>query len=181
MLVSTAQQREPVVRIHISPRFGLPSHGGHHRAPSGVPALHTRSRESSTLCIVSVVIHVNPSLPAPPTFLLSPWCPCIGSLCLCVYFYFTNKIVYTNFFRLHMYALIHICLFPSDLLHSIRRSPGPFMSSCHFYSHPGSRFQSQKKKKISKPSLNTLLLTSYYSSGRLSLFHVISKHTPHLS
>lgn len=148
MLVSTAQQREPVVRIHISPRFGLPSHGGHHRAPSGVPALHTRSRESSTLCIVSVVIHVNPSLPAPPTFLLSPWCPCIGSLCLCVYFYFANKIVYTNFFRLHMYALIHICLFPSDLLHSIRRSPGPFMSSCHFYSHPGSRFQSQKKKRF---------------------------------
>ena len=128
--------------------FGLPSHGGHHKAPSGVPCAGSLcctlgSRESSTLYIVSVVIHVNPSLPVPPTFLLSPWCPYIGSLCLCVYFYFANKIVYINFFRLHVYALIHdICLFPSDLLHSIRRSPGPFMSSRHFYSHPGSRFQS---------------------------------------
>ena len=147
MLVSTAQQREPVVCIHISPRFGLPSHGGHHRAPSGVPTLHTRSRESSTLCIVSVVIHVNPSLPAPPTFLLSPWCPCIGSLCLCVYFYFANKIVYTNFFRLHVYALIHICLFPSDLLHSIH---GHQVHSCLlaiFTVILAQDFKAKKKKK----------------------------------
>ena len=45
------------------------------------------------------------------------WYPYICSLCLCLYFCFVNKIVYTNFFRFHIYALIYdICFSLSDLL-----------------------------------------------------------------
>ena len=32
------------------------------------------------------------------------WYPYICSLCLCLYFCFVNKIVYTNFFRFHIYV-----------------------------------------------------------------------------
>ena len=40
-----------------------------------------------------------------------------------------NKIVYTNFFRFHVYALIYdICFSLSDLLHSVWQSLGPSMS-----------------------------------------------------
>ena len=40
---------------------------------------------------------------------------CVCSLRLCLYFCFVNKIVYTNFFRFHIYALIYdICFSLSD-------------------------------------------------------------------
>ena len=53
---------------------------------------------------------MNPNLPIHPIppFLLGY--PYICSLHLCLYFCFVNKIVYTNFFRFHIYALLyHIC------------------------------------------------------------------------
>ena len=37
VLVSTVQQSESAIRIHISPLFGFPSHLGHHGALSRVP------------------------------------------------------------------------------------------------------------------------------------------------
>ena len=36
-IVSTVQQNESAVCIHIPPLFGFPSHLGHHRAPNRVP------------------------------------------------------------------------------------------------------------------------------------------------
>ena len=36
-----------------------------------------------------------------------PWYSYICSLCLCLYFCFANKIIYTIFSRLHIYALIY--------------------------------------------------------------------------
>ena len=57
---------------------------------------------------------------------LPPWYPYICSLCLCLYFCFVNKIVYTNFFRFDIYELIYdICFSLSDLLHSVWPSLGP--------------------------------------------------------
>ena len=41
----------------------------------------------------------------------SPWYPCICSLCLCLYFCFVNKIIFINFFRFHIYALIYVFFF----------------------------------------------------------------------
>ena len=37
VLVSTVQQSELTIHIHISPLFGFPFHLGHHRALSRVP------------------------------------------------------------------------------------------------------------------------------------------------
>ena len=50
--------------------------------------------------------------PSSSHFLLSPWYLYICSLCLCLYFCFVNKIIYTHFFfRVFMYVLIYgICL-----------------------------------------------------------------------
>ena len=62
-------------------------------------------------------------IPPPP----SPWYPYICSLRLCLYFCFVNKIVCTNFFRFHIYALIYDICF-SDLLHSVWQTPGPSTS-----------------------------------------------------
>ena len=100
--------------------FGFPSHLGHHRALSRVP------------CAIQQVLisylfytqyqqcrYVNPSLPIHPTTPLPPWYPYVCSLHLYLYFCFVNKIIYTNFFRFHIYALIYdICFSLSDLLHS---------------------------------------------------------------
>ena len=41
VLVSTAQQSELTIGLHISPLFGFPSHLGHHRALSGFELLHS--------------------------------------------------------------------------------------------------------------------------------------------
>ena len=51
------------------------------------------------------------------------WYPHIGSLCLCLYFCFANKVISVIFSRSHIYALTHDICF-SDLLHSASRSLG---------------------------------------------------------
>ena len=49
-----------------------------------------------------------------------PWYLCFCSLHLCHYFCFINKIIYTNSFKLHIYALIYDICFPFfDLIHSV--------------------------------------------------------------
>ena len=52
-------------------------------------------------------IYVDPNLPIPLTLPFPSWYPYICSLCLCLYFCFANKIIYTIFSRLHIYALIY--------------------------------------------------------------------------
>ena len=48
--------------------------------------------------------------PPHPPAAFPPWCSYVCSLHLCLYFCFVNKIVYTNFSRFHIYALIYdIC------------------------------------------------------------------------
>ena len=59
----------------------------------------------------------------------SPLCPHVRSLHLLLYSCPVNKIIYTNFFRFHIYALIYNTFFSlSDLLHSAWQSLGPSMS-----------------------------------------------------
>ena len=54
----------------------------------------------------------------------SPWYPDICSLCLCLYSFFANKIIYIS--RFHIYVLIYnICFSLSDLLHFVWKSLGP--------------------------------------------------------
>ena len=65
-------------------------------------------------------MYVNPNLPIHPTLPFPTWYPYFCSSRLCLYFCFVNKIVYTNVFRFHIYALIYnICFSLSDLLHSV--------------------------------------------------------------
>ena len=67
-----------------------------------------------------------------PPSSIPPWCPYICSLCLCLYFCFANKMIYTIFSRFHIYALIcDTCFSLSDLLqlHSVWQSLGPSMSA----------------------------------------------------
>ena len=65
-------------------------------------------------------MYVNPNLslhPTPTTFPLGIH-PFV--LYICLYFCFVNTIIYTNFFRFHIYVLIYdICFSLSDLLHSV--------------------------------------------------------------
>ena len=69
------------------------------------------------------VSQFNPHTPLPP------WRPYVCCLRLCLYFCFVNKIIYTNFFRFHKYALIYdICFSLSDLLHPVWQSLGPSVS-----------------------------------------------------
>ena len=66
--------------------------------------------------ILSLLNSSHPPLP--------PWYPYVCSLHLCLYFCFVNKFVFTNFFRLHLYALIYnICFSLSDLLPFCLPSP----------------------------------------------------------
>ena len=64
--------------------------------------IHTNSISS-----VYVSIPISRFLPPP----LPLWNPYICSLGLCFYFCFASKIIYTIFFRFHIYALIHVCFF----------------------------------------------------------------------
>ena len=102
------------------PFFGFPSHLGHHRALSRVPCA-TQQVLISYLFYTQYqqCIYVNPNLPIQTTP-HPPWYPYVCSLRLCLYFCFVNKMVYTNFFRFHIYVLIYDVSFPlSDLLHSV--------------------------------------------------------------
>ena len=58
----------------------------------------------------------------------SPWCPCICSLHLCLYFCFVNKNIFINFFRFLIYALKYVFFPLSDLIHSVWQSLGPSTS-----------------------------------------------------
>ena len=50
-------------------------------------------------------------LPTHPTQPFPPWFPYACSVCLCLYFCFANKIIYTIFSRFHIYALIYYVFF----------------------------------------------------------------------
>ena len=86
-----------------------------------------------TYSINSVYISIPISQFIPPH--LPPWYPYVCSLCLCLYFFFVNKIVYTIFFRFHIYVLIiyDICFSLSDFLHSVWQSLGSIYTM-EFYS-----------------------------------------------
>ena len=108
--------------IYIYPLFfGFPSHLGHHRALSRVPCAIQQVLISYLFyTYYQQCIYVNSNLPIHPTLPFPPWYPYVCSLHLCLYFCFVNKIVYTSFFRFHMYVLIYdICFSLSDLLHSV--------------------------------------------------------------
>ena len=110
--------------------FVFPSNLGHHRALSRVPhAIQQVLISYLFYTQYQQCIYVNPNLPIHPTLPFTPWYPYICSLRLCLYFFFVNKIVYTNFFRFYIYALIYgICFSLSDLLHSLWQSLSPSMS-----------------------------------------------------
>ena len=101
VLVSTVQQSESAICIHISPFLGFPSHLGHHRALSRVPVLYSRFSLviyfMHSINSVYMSIPISQFIPSP----LPPWYPCVCSLHLCLYFCFANKIIYTI---LHSYS-----------------------------------------------------------------------------
>ena len=80
---------------------------------------------SDIVCNVYMSIPISQFLPLP-----YPWYPYICSLCLCLYFCFVNKTVYSIFFfRFQIYALIYnTCFSLSDLFHFVWQSLGPSMS-----------------------------------------------------
>ena len=90
------------------------------------------SRFSLVIYFIHSISSVYMSIPSPNSSHPSPfplWYPYVCSLCLCLYFCFVNKIIYTSFFGFHIYAFMYNIRFSlSDLLHSARQSLGPFMS-----------------------------------------------------
>ena len=115
--------------IYIYPLFfGFLSHLGHHRALSRVPCA-IPSHYLPILYIASIVYICQSPSPSSSHPSLPPWYPYVCSLCLCLYFCFANKTIYTISFRFHIYALVYdICFSLSDLLHSVWQSLGPSMS-----------------------------------------------------
>ena len=98
VLVSTVQQSESAIRIHMSPFLGFPSHLGHHRTSSRAPCVIQQVVVSYLFYTqYQECIYVNPNLPIPPTLPLPHWYPYICSLHLCLYFCFVDKIIYTIF------------------------------------------------------------------------------------
>ena len=91
--------------------FELSSYSGHHRALSRVPGA-IQQVIINYLFYTQQCIYVNSSLPVLPTP-FPPLYPHICSLHLCFYFCFVKKIIYTNFFRFHIYALIYGVCFSS--------------------------------------------------------------------
>ena len=66
--------------------------------------------------------YVSPNLPIHPSPFFPPCCPYVSSLCLCLYFYFATKIIYTIFLN-STTAYVRYCttfvFFLSDLLHTL--------------------------------------------------------------
>ena len=126
VLVSTVQQSESTLQIHIFSLFVLPSHLGHHRALNRVPCaiqslLTSYLFETFFIYSISSVYMSTPGSPFIP--LSTPFHLGIHtfvSLSPCLCFCLLNKIVVHGiFFRFHMYVLIRdICFSLSDLLHS---------------------------------------------------------------
>ena len=124
MLVSTAEQNESAVHRHVSPPF---------RTSSLCTSL--QRFEQAPLCSIQCVLTgyqlytwdqqcmVSTQPLSSPHPCLRLWYPHIGSLCLCLYFCFANKVISVIFSRSHIYALTHDICF-SDLLHSVSRSLG---------------------------------------------------------
>ena len=89
--------------------LGFPSHLGHHRALSSLR--YTVSPHQSLILYILLFgilyIVVSMSIPSspfiPPSFTLDIH---TFALYTCLYFCFVNKIIYTNFFKLCIYALI---------------------------------------------------------------------------
>ena len=92
--------------VYIYPLFyGFPSHLGHHRALSRVPCAIQFSLIIYFIHNINSVymsISISQFIPPPPCF--PPQYPYVCSLCLCLYFCFVNKIIYTIFS--HTYAFI---------------------------------------------------------------------------
>ena len=89
---------------------GFPSHLGSHRALSRVPCAIQQVLISYLFYTQYQQLHIcqfQSSNSSHPHFPL--WYPytCSLHLCLCLCFCFVNKIVYTNFFRSHIYTLIY--------------------------------------------------------------------------
>ena len=120
VLLSAVQQSESAICIHISTLFKISSHLGHCRALSRA-RWATQSVFTSYLFYTSYCTYVNPNLQIHSTPFFPPWQPYICSLCLCLYFCFSNKFIYTIFSRFpYIYALIHnICCSLANLLHSV--------------------------------------------------------------
>ena len=104
--------------------FGLPPCVGRFSALSRRPC----APYSVFSLVISFIRRIS-SVWCQPQPLSSPhpclrlWYPHIGSLCLCLYFCFANKVISVIFSRSHIYALTHDICF-SDLLHSVSRSLG---------------------------------------------------------
>ena len=113
LLVSTAQQSESAIHIHIPPSLNFfPTEV---TTEHWVPCTMQYSHQLSMLHIIS--IPVSQFIPRP----LSPWYPYICPLHLCLYFCSVNKTVYIIFSIFHINGLIYtICFSLSDLLHSIQ-------------------------------------------------------------
>ena len=121
VLVSTVQQSESAIHIHISPLLWISfSFNSPQSIEQSSLSYTVCSHQLSILCIVSIVYICQYQSLSSSQAPFPPWYPYICFLCLCVCFCFVNKIVYTNFFRFYMYVLIHdICFSLSDLLHSV--------------------------------------------------------------
>ena len=91
VLVSTVQQSESIIFIHMPPLFWI---SFPFRSPQRTefPVLH--SRFSLVICFIHGINSVQMSIPVSRVILppFPTWYPCVCSLCLCLYFCFVNKI-----------------------------------------------------------------------------------------
>ena len=110
VLVSTVQQNESIIYIHI-----ISFHWDF--LPNQVTRVHLieflvlYSMFSWVICSKHSINSIHASIPIfhslPPPH--SPWYPNIWTLCLCLYFCFANKIIYTIFTdSIYIYIYMHI-------------------------------------------------------------------------
>ena len=104
ILVSTVQQSNSTIGIHISPLFWVSFPFRSPQSTEQSSLCHTVDSNQLSILYTVVYIYVNPNLPVHPTPFL-PWYPYDCTLFLCVYFCFANKIIYTTFSRFHIYVL----------------------------------------------------------------------------
>ena len=112
----------------ISPLFpGFISHLGHHRAPKDFSVLYRKF--SLVLCFINRSVYMSITFfqfTPPPHFPVVSVCvfpTCVSLFLLCKW----DRLY--HFSKFHVYVLIYdICLFFSDLLHSVWQSLAPSMS-----------------------------------------------------
>ena len=95
-LLLHSKMNQPSINIYPLP-FGFSSHLGHPRALSEVPCAIKQFPSiiyfiHSINSVTYVSIPISQFLPQQP---FPPWHPYICSLCLCLYFCFANKVIYT--------------------------------------------------------------------------------------